>query len=562
MAQNETNPEKVNLTIDGHEVSVPKGTTVLQAAESIGIRVPHYCYHPELSAPAMCRVCLVEIEGAPKLQPSCVAQVAEGQVVHTESEGALKMRKGVFEFYLQNHPLDCPICDRSGECKFQDYVNAEGPDKGRSREPKRVFGRDDFGGDILFYGDRCVMCTRCVRFMNEVDEKPLLTVVERGDRSIIDTFFDTGLSESAFAGNIVDICPVGALVSKDFLHKARAWDLDHTSSVCPNCSQGCNISIHSRDNLVQRLKPRANMDVNSHWMCDYGRLNYEWINEGDRLEVPLVRTAPSGDGSSTGSAASTDEPVAARRGMKATGWSGTLEQLSRQLRGLGEGTASGGVTAVASPYASNEELGALAELVAELGGGEGDLLYRSVRAENEEVLAGFPTMARRRELAPNGRGAELLGYTRVGDDAGQGGLDAVRAAKGIVFVLGDDLVDEDEAFGENAALYVYLGTHRPRAAEAAHYVLPTTTFAEQEGSFTNIQGRVQRFWPALLAPGAARPAWLVLGALLAARHGREIPTQASQLFASVAARTPAFSGLSYESIGTRGAIVNEPVALR
>ena len=219
----------------------PVGTTLLQAAQGAGTEVPHYCYHPGLSSPAMCRLCLVEVEGAPKLLPSCTTTVSDGQVVHTQSDDATRMRQGVLEFYLLNHPLDCPICDQSGECDLQDYVFAEGREHGRGREAKRVFGRDDFGGDILFYGDRCVMCTRCVRFMNEIEEKPLLTVVERGNRAVIDTFFDEGLEQSDWAGNVVDICPVGALVSKDFLHKARAWDLEHTPSICPNCSQGCNI---------------------------------------------------------------------------------------------------------------------------------------------------------------------------------------------------------------------------------------------------------------------------------------------------------------------------------
>ncbi len=250
---NAPDQDTVTLTIDGQEVVVPRGTTILQAAELLGDRIPHYCYHPGLSAPAQCRLCLVEVEGAPKLQPSCVTEARDEQVVHTQSESALKQRKGVLEFYLANHPLDCPICDQSGECKLQDYVHAEGRKHGRSREPKRVFGRDDFGGDILFYGDRCVMCTRCVRFMDEVAQDPRLTVVERGNRSIIDTFFEDGVEGSPYAGNIVDICPVGALVSKDFLHKARAWDLDHHPSICPNCSQGCNIDLHVRDNLVQRL---------------------------------------------------------------------------------------------------------------------------------------------------------------------------------------------------------------------------------------------------------------------------------------------------------------------
>ncbi|HEX8451040.1 MAG TPA: 2Fe-2S iron-sulfur cluster-binding protein, partial [Longimicrobium sp.] len=162
------NPETVRCTIDGMELEVPKGTRIIDAAARAGIDVPHYCYHPGLSAPAQCRMCLVEVEKAPKLQPSCTATVADGNVIHTQSEKALEARKGVLEFYLVNHPLDCPVCDQSGECKLQDYTAAEGRAMGRLKEPKRVQGRDDFGGDVLFNADRCVMCTRCVRFMREV----------------------------------------------------------------------------------------------------------------------------------------------------------------------------------------------------------------------------------------------------------------------------------------------------------------------------------------------------------------------------------------------------------
>lgn len=527
-------PNTVTLTIDGQEVTVPKGTTILKAAEQVGEKIPHYCYHDGLSSPAMCRLCLVEVQGAPKPMPSCVTQVADGQVVKTQSELALGMRKGVLEFYLVNHPLDCPICDRSGECNLQDYVHAEGRDHGRSKEPKRVFGRDDFGGDVIYNGDRCVMCTRCVRFMNEVEQDARLCVVERGNRSVIDTFFDEGLEGTHWHGNIVDICPVGALLSKDFLHKARAWDLDHTQSVCANCSQGCNIDLHVRDNLVHRVKPRENLEVNGWWMCDYGRLNYEWINHGHRLEAPVVR----------------DET-----GMRAMGWKEGLRALLDRAADAG----SGKVKAVVSPFASNEDLGAFAALVAELGGGE--MVYRSAMADEEIPLKGFPNLARRKELAPNGKGAELVGAKRVGDDTGSGGLDDVAGHDGIVLVLGDPLQDQGADFGAKASMYVYIGWRGGSATEAAHFVLPATTFAEQEGTFTNVQGRVQRFWPALQAGGAARPAWLVLGALVAERQDGTPARTAAESFANLAEKIQAFAGLNYEELGTRGAVVNETVSL-
>ncbi len=279
----------MRCTIDGMELEVPKGTRIIDAAARAGIDVPHYCYHPGLSARPSAACAWWRWRRRPSCSPACTATVADGNVIHTQSEKALKARKGVLEFYLVNHPLDCPVCDQSGECKLQDYTAAEGRAMGRLMEPKRVQGRDDFGGDVLFNADRCVMCTRCVRFMREVAQDERLAVVQRGHKNVIDTFFDEGLDGNIWADNIVDLCPVGALVSKDFLHKARAWDLDRAPSICPNCTQGCNIRLETRDNEVMRMKPRPNPEVNAHWMCDFGRLNYEWINREGRIEAPLVR---------------------------------------------------------------------------------------------------------------------------------------------------------------------------------------------------------------------------------------------------------------------------------
>ena len=525
-------PAGVTLTIDGQELTVPVGTTLLQAAQGAGTEVPHYCYHPGLSSPAMCRLCLVEVEGAPKLLPSCTTTVSDGQVVHTHSDDATRMRQGVLEFYLLNHPLDCPICDQSGECDLQDYVFAEGRVHGRGREAKRVFGRDDLGGDILFYGDRCVMCTRCVRFMNEIEEKPLLTVVERGNRAVIDTFFDEGLEQSDWAGNVVDICPVGALVSKDFLHKARAWDLEHTPSICPNCSQGCNIDLHTRDNLVHRMKPRINLEVNGHWICDYGRSRYEWLNRGDRLELPVMNA----EGRNT-----------------AMSWTTALEALKVRIGALGKSS----VKAVVSPFWSNEDLGAVSRLVETLGGGS--IVFRSARAEEEVVLQGYEGLARRKALAPNGHGAELLGCTRVGDDLGQGGLEDLMDHEGVVLVLGDALDDQPEDFAPNAGLVLYLGAYTSSALASVDFQLPVTTFAEQEGTFTNHAGRVQRFWPALSGAGAARPAWLVLGALVGALQGEDGPNTVEKAFDLVAQAIKSYKGLDYETIGAQGGPSGAPV---
>jgi NADH-quinone oxidoreductase subunit G len=257
-------------------------------------------------------------------------------------------------------------------------------------------------------------------------------------------------------------------------------------------------------------------------------MDYEWMNLGDRLEAPLLR-----------------EPDGTRR---AVGWKDALGELL----GVAENLADKSVRAVASARASNEDLGALAELVGALGGGE--TVFRSRRAEDEIVLKGYPSLARRKDLAPNVKGAELLGMKRVGNEGGHGGLESVASHGGIVVVLGDALADQAEDFGSKAGLYVYLGTHDSPAAKAAHVVLPITTHAEQEGTFTNHEGRVQRFWPALRAPGMARPAWLILGALDAEMTGEAAPSTAAQAFATLSEAVTAFEGLTYESLGAHGAI--------
>jgi NADH-quinone oxidoreductase subunit G len=516
--------ETVHVTIDGLEMDVPKGTRILDAAAMAGVDIPHYCYHPELSAPAQCRMCLVEVEKVPKLVPACTGTVAEGNVIHTQSEKSLQARQGVLEFYLVNHPLDCPVCDQSGECKLQDYTSAEGRAMGRSLEPKRVLGRDDFGGDVLFYADRCVMCTRCVRFMREVAQDERLAVVQRGSRNVIDTFFDEGLEGNLWADNIVDICPVGALVSKDFLHKARAWDLDRTPSVCPNCSQGCNVRLEVRDNQVMRLKPRPNPEVNAHWMCDYGRLNYEWINRGGRIEAPLVREGDK---------------------LVSVSWSVALTRLAEALK-----SAAGEARAVVSPFMANEDIGLLRRAMDATGGGSG--VYRCEQGE-EVVLPGFPTLALRPDRAANVVGAEVFGFTRTGGADGRGGLEAVASWAGKLVVLGDELADAPADFGAQASLFVYVGHYLSPAARNAHFVLPATTFAEMEGTFTNVQRRVQRFWPALQAPGMARPAWQILGVLLAGISEASAVATAADAFSALGGVRPEFAPLQWADLGAQGA---------
>ncbi len=322
--------ELVNLTIDGVPVSVSKGTLVIEAAKQAGVLVPHYCYHPGLPVAGVCRMCLVEIEKAPKLQIACATTVTEGMVVKTQSPPAKDARQSVLEFLLINHPLDCPICDQAGECELQDFVFQEGRAATRYGEyAKRFNPVEDFGPDVLYVPNRCILCTRCVRFMDDVAQEPVLNVSERGDRAYIGIHPEARL-DHPWAGNVVDLCPVGSLLSKDFLHKARAWELDKTASICTGCSQGCSITLDTRDEVVVRVRPRPNLDVNRYFICDHGRANYRWMNRGDRIEAPLVRR--DGD-------------------LHATDWDEAFARVLGILRG-----ASGKAVALVSPGASVEAL--------------------------------------------------------------------------------------------------------------------------------------------------------------------------------------------------------------
>ncbi len=512
----------VTVTIDGVAIAVPKGTPIIEAAKQAGILVPHYCYHPSLPAPAVCRMCLVEVEKAPKLMPACVTAVADGQVVHVNSDSAKKAREGVLELLLINHPLDCPICDQAGECELQNYVFQEGRAGTRYAEyAKRYNPVEDFGPDILYVPNRCILCTRCVRFMEDVAETPVLNVSERGDRAFIGISQDQRL-DHPWSGNVVDLCPVGSLLSKDFLHKARAWDLDKSASVCPGCTQGCNITIDTRDDVVVRLRPRPNLEVNRHFICDYGRMNYRWMNRGDRIEAPLVREG-------------------ARH--VATDWDVALDRLDQLVRG-----ASGKAVILASGRASTESLG----LVRRLRDRFEVTAAVQVPMGDEAPLARVPNLALRRERAPNLKGAELLGYTTNWAAATREALDAA-----VVIVLDAELSDADTAALASArGAVVVLGTVFDEGLRNAELVLPVTNMADENGTYVNRDRRVQRYHQAKAQPAMARPAWWVAGEVLAgAGPSPSAPSTASEAFALLGERWPVFGGLTYADLGYTGRVL-------
>jgi len=507
----------VNLTIEGRPVSVPEGTSILEAAKTAGILIPHYCYHPSLPVAGNCRMCLVEVEKMPKLAPSCATAASEGQVVHVHTEKALEARKGVLEMLLINHPLDCPICDQSGECELQDYTYQEGRAEGRLRDPKRFNPMEDFGGDVLYVTNRCILCTRCVRFMDDVAHDPVLNVSDRGDRAVIGKFEGHDLTHP-WASNVIDLCPVGALLSKDFLNKARSWDLDRSASICPNCSQGCNMIVETRDNQVVRLRPRSNDEVNKYFLCDHGRLNYRWMNRQDRVSQPMVRQA----------------------GMLATAdWEVALRSAAQLLAGTR-------AFVLASPNLSNETLFLLRRLVKKTGGAGA---YR-VNQGPEAPLPGVEDLALRPDRAANVRGAELAGFTR--SDTPLAGMQA----GDVLIVADEELAGIDAVDVAKAGAILVIGTTLPAwARHGANVVLPIANCVEEEGTFTNLRDRVQRFLQAKAAPGLARPSYFVVGDLLSALGDGEGYWTAGQVFDALAASEPAFAGLSYDKLGLRGAVM-------
>jgi NADH-quinone oxidoreductase subunit G len=514
--------ELITLTIDGVEVSVPKGTNILEAAKRAGVVIPHYCYHPGLPVAGVCRMCLVEVEKTPKLQIACATTVAEGQVVSVFSEEARKARQGVLEFLLINHPLDCPICDQAGECELQNYVFKEGQARTRYGEyAKRFNPVEDFGGDVLYVPNRCILCTRCVRFMDHVADDEVLNVSERGDRAFIGVHPDREL-DNPWAGNVVDLCPVGSLISKDFLHKARAWEIDKTASICTGCSQGCNVNLDTRTDIVVRIRPRANVEVNRYFLCDHGRAHYRWMNRGDRIEAPLLLT----DGE-----------------LAATDWDNALHEAARIVRG-----SNGRAIVLASPNASNEALYLSRRLLADV---DFQGAFRVERVENETPLPGVANLALRSDRAANVAGAVTLGYTEDFEKAV-----STLSDTSLVLVVDETLdgVARSALADTNA---IYLGTVLPDNARGAKVVLPIANVAEEDGTFVNRDRRVQRYFQAKACPGMARPAWWVLGQLLHELGRGEPLFSAEDAFGVLAEAEQAFAGLSYGSLGVSGCVMTE-----
>ena len=528
----------VTLTIDGREVTVEKGATILKAAQKLRIPIPHYCYHPALPIAGSCRMCFVEVEKMPKLVTACSTVAGDEMVVSTDNENVQRGRKGVMEFLLINHPLDCPECDQAGECHLQNYSFKYGDSHSRFREDKRDRPPKDLGPTIKLYTNRCIMCTRCVRFGREIDGFEELGVFQRGSHAQINTYPDKPL-QNKLAGNVVDICPVGALIDKNFLHKARVWNLTRTPSVCPGCSSGCNLFVDTLDNRIQRLKPRFNGDVNGHWICDDGRYSYHAWENIERLEQPMVRD--NGE-------------------LKAGTWDDALAAVKANCERIHGVHGADSMAAIGSATATNEENYLLATLfrghfeTSQLG-----LLHTNSNGEAESFKSGFTIEADKNWNARGG--AEMLELSGDADSVEPilAGINEGRI-KALYILRKDNRDDLPDAWLETLGkleLLIVQDVTPSKLSAMAHVVLPGANAWESEGTVTNSAGRVQRVAAAQFPPGLALQGWDVVSRVLAKFTGGESYIGANAVFNEMTGVRAAYQGMTFYGLGESGASLDQ-----
>ena len=557
------------LTIDGKPVTVPNGATVIQACKQIGIDIPHYCYHPGLRVVASCRMCQVEIEKMPRLQTACSCPVAEGMVVRTDTPKAKEGRKAVLEFLLVNHPLDCPIGDKAGECDLQNYWHDH--DKADTRrtdprwhKPKVV----DTGPTIVLDAERCVLCSRCVRFMDDVAKQPALGIVNRGHHSEIALFPGMTL-DNPYSLNVVDLCPVGALTSKDFRFKERVWNMKAAASVCGHCANGCNTWVEHDGRRLFRVRPRDNMQVNGYFMCDVGRLNYPMANNPARIV-----DAWTGSGS----------------GRAKLDWKAAAAAVAARFASLQTAHGPGSVAVVVSNQAPNEAVHAAVRLVRDAFPGAGLAFLKTetglgeVRVPIAPVKPGQaavvvpegplpapaenvgPSLADdyllKADKNPNTRGVvEILAAAGVNENALGDLFGDIRNGR----VRGLLLFDPDLATRHpNGAQvladlrkleFLALGCTLPNSAlESASVVLPIATLYETEGTVTRFDGRVQRLRVAFTPRGRSRTALDAIRAV-AAEAGKPFEeSSVSGFFDRMASDVKFFQGMTWAQLGTQGVV--------
>jgi NADH-quinone oxidoreductase subunit G len=526
----------LNVQVEGEWKQFPKGTRLIEACMKSGHFIPHYCYHPKLSSPGNCRMCLVEL-GMPKMTPerkpvlgadgrpeiawsprpaiSCATEVSEGMAVRTSSPLVEECRKGVMEFLLINHPLDCPICDQAGECRLQEFSVEYG--KGESRfleekvkKPKRV----DIGPRIVLDDERCIMCSRCVRFMQEIAHDDVFGFINRGSHTTL-TVYPGKLLDNNYSLNTVDICPVGALTSKDFRFSMRVWFLRETKSIDVNCGNGTNILIGSRENIIYRITPRENDFVNSCWMPDNHRLNFHYVDSEERLKEPIIKG---------------DELPAS--------WPRAIQAAAEQLTSNPQATAM-----IASGRMTNEELFLTRRLAKALDIELFDVVPRPQKGDGFLISE---------DGNPNTMGAKLIGVAtgklqEIASGVSRGTIKSL-------LVLGEDVLQcgVSETDLKKLDSLVVTAILPDRTTASASVLLPAASWAEKRGSMINLKGRLQRLNQAISSPGMARDDWEILRDLIQAISGSNGIYTIDELFKQIAAEFSALDGLSLSRIGDLG----------
>jgi NADH-quinone oxidoreductase subunit G len=540
-------PKMMNVQINGVWHEFPEGMRVIEACEKAGSYVPRYCYHKKLSSPGNCRMCLIEM-GLPKMGPdrkpergadgkplinwmprpqiSCAQNVTDGMGIRTDSPLAQECRKSVMEFLLINHPLDCPICDQAGECRLQEFSVEYGRADSRFLESKIKKPKNiELGPRVTLDDERCILCSRCIRFCQEVAQDDVLGFIDRGSHSVLTAHPGKRL-ENNYSLNTVDICPVGALTSSDFRFQMRVWFLKETKSFCTSCATGCNTLIGTREDVIYRQTPRENDAVNSSWMCDYGRLNFDYLQSEKRLLQPEILSG--------------DKLIPAD-------WSVAIAHAAAQLKHF----SGGEIAVLASGRMTNEELWLTAQLAKMLGVELIDIVPRF--GPGDDILLSA-------DRNPNTNGAMLLGVTsnpgaRIPDIVEGVASGRVRA----LVALGENPIEIGLTVAQLTALqsFVVMNILSDDSTSAATALLPSFGFAEKRGSMINGKGRLQRLNRAVRGPGQARDDWEILRDLIQAYSGRNGIYSIEDVFRQMSESVPALAGLSLSKITDLGVQVME-----
>jgi NADH-quinone oxidoreductase subunit G len=530
------------FTLNDKEIDAQPGQTIIQAAMDRGVEIPHYCYHQDLPIDGNCRMCLVEVEKMPKLTPACTTVVSEGMVVRSANERVKMAVRGVLEFLLINHPVDCPVCDQAGECRLQDYYMVYGLHTSEIPQAMKVRkGKAIDLGPVMLDQERCVQCSRCIRFFENVTHTGELQFFGRGDHVHIGTINDEKLT-NPYSGNVAEICPVGALTSHDFRFKARVWFLHSTDSVCGGCSTGCNVRIDHRDGTVFRLQARRNVEVNRSWLCDEGRMSIHELARGERILRPKMK---------------------GRDGIQApVTWEEAARAIDAKLKEIVSANGANSILGFASASATNEALFLFKRYLDHLGAHQFEF---RLDAEDQRVTEKEDEILRHQDKHANSMGAMKLDLL----NAELGGIDgAIKAArdgklKAAVITYLKPLVpratdaDAEAKLAELLAALDYsvvLAAHKADWQAAANVLLPVAAWSEEDGTYTNYQGRVQLALKAVETSDDILPVWEVFAMLLHVSGADSRWMSVDEVFATLVESVPAYRGITVEQTRLPGVL--------